>query len=65
MLIQYILQEPLFQQVAIETEITRSGVYVLGDKIHLEQATDNDELLNGGVYITDDTYLPVLALDAS
>lgn len=41
-----------------------SGLYLIGNGLHLEPATIADSTLKNGVYITDTQLRPILVLDA-
>lgn len=53
-----------YRQISSLSEISGSGIFVLGNSIRLEPATITDTSLVGGVYITDASYRPLVTLDS-
>lgn len=62
--ISYQGEKIVYSQIYKTDTPSRPGIYVSGDGLRMEPASLSDTRLAGGVYITDLTYRPLVALDS-
>ena len=62
-MVSYQPQNVQFAQIAQVSDMTSTGIFVMGSGMHLEPSTLTDKNLPGGAYITDLNYRPILAFD--